>query len=156
MDKKIKYTLIAFGLSIIFIIIMGIPTALIPNPFVTYSRMTPITNLDYFFLFTTSALLAILISLKLYFKSKKQIGVKELIGGTLGFVAFSCPLCSILLVTLLGSVIISSFIEPLRPLLGIISIIILSYLIYKTLQCKDCNVKGEQLCMDIKKNSEEV
>ena len=143
MDKKIKYALIAFGLSIIFIIIMGIPTALISIPFISYARMIPSSNLDYFFLFATSALLAILISLKLYFRSKKQIGIKEFIGGALGFIAFSCPLCSILLVTLLGSVIISSFIEPLRPIFGIISIIILIYLIYKTLQCKNCNVKEE-------------
>lgn len=143
MDRKIKYTLIATGLSVIFIIIMGIPTALVPNPFVTYLRMNSVTLLDYFFLFATSALLAILISLKLYLRSKKQIGIKEFIGGAVGFVAFSCPLCSVLLVALLGSVIISSFIEPLRPLLGIISIIMLSYLIYKTLQCKDCNAQEE-------------
>ena len=140
MNKKIKCAVIAAGLSIIFFIIMGIPTALVPNPFAQYARMISATFLDYFFLVATSVLLAILISLKICYKSKKQIGVKELAGGAAGFIAFSCPLCNVLLITALGSTVVSSFIEPLRPILGVISIIILSYLIYQTVQCKDCNL----------------
>lgn len=138
MDKRTKYTLIAVGLSTLFFIIMGTPTALVPNPFIQYVRMIEPTLLDYFFLVTTSIMLAVLISLKLYFKSEKM-GVKELVGGGAGFVAFSCPICNVLLVALLGGATIMAFIEPLRPALGVASIAILGYLIYNTLQCRECN-----------------
>lgn len=142
MNKKIKYALIAIGMSIVFFIIMGIPTALVPNPLIQYTRMIEATGLDYFFLATTSIMLAALISLKLYFKSEKQVGAKELAGGGAGFIAFSCPICNVLLVALLGGATIMTFIEPLRPILGMVSIAILGYLIYNTLQCRDCNATG--------------
>ncbi|MFH1391001.1 MAG: hypothetical protein ABIH20_01685 [Candidatus Diapherotrites archaeon] len=142
MKKKAKYTLIAIGLSILFFIIMGTPTALVPNPLIQYTRMIEATALDYFFLATTSIMLAALISLKLYFKSEKKTGAKELVGGVAGFIAFSCPICNAILVAILGSATIMAFIEPLRPILGMVSIALLGYLIYNTLQCKECNVAG--------------
>ncbi|MCR4335151.1 MAG: hypothetical protein NUV57_01290 [archaeon] len=138
MNKKTKYELITVGLAILFFIIMGTPTALVPNPFLEYTRMIEATFFDYFFLATTSIMLAVLISLKLYFKSEKQIGAKEVTGGVAGFVAFSCPICNMLLVALLGGATIMAFIEPLRPILGMVSIVILGYLIYNTGQCKEC------------------
>ena len=141
-DKKIKYAMIAIGLAIVLFIILGIPTALVPNPFLNYVRMIPATPLDYFFLATTSVLFAVLISLKLYYKSEKQVGAKELAGGAAGFITFSCPICNMLLVALLGGATIMAFIEPLRPILGVISIAILSYLIYNTLHCKECVATG--------------
>jgi len=142
MDKKIKYALLAIVLSAALFAVLGTPTALVPNPFLNYVRMIPATLLDYFFLATTSIMLAALISLKLYYRSKKQLGTKEFVGGVAGFIAFSCPICNMLLVALLGSATIMAFIEPLRPILGVVSIAILGYLIYNTLQCKECNTAG--------------
>jgi len=142
MGKKAKYTLMAVGLSVLLFIIMGTPTALVPNPFIQYTRMIEATFLDYFFLAATSIMLATLVSLKLYFKSEKKIGVKELVGGAAGFVAFSCPICNALLVALIGGAAIMAFIEPLRPILGLLSMAILGYLIYNTLQCGECTTRG--------------
>src|SRR3989344_7824362 len=141
MDKKIKYALVAIGLSAALFVVLGTPTALVPNPFLHYVRMIPSTLLDYFFLATTSIMLAVLISLKLYYRSEKQLGAKEFVGGAAGFVAFSCPICNMLLVALLGGATIMTFIEPLRPILGIFSITILGYLIYMTWQCRECNTR---------------
>ncbi len=139
MDKKIKYALIAAGLSAILFVVMGIPTALVPNPFIGYARMIEPTTLDYFFLTAVSVLLAVLVSLKLYFKSEKPLGAKGIIGGIVGFLSFSCPVCNVLLVAVLGSATVLTFIEPLRPILGVVSVSVLSYLIYRTLKCKECN-----------------
>jgi len=141
MDKKIRHVLMALGFSALFFVFLGTPTALVPNPIIQYTRMIEATLLDYFFLATTSLLLGILISLKLYFKSEKRVGARELAGGTAGFVAFSCPICNALLVALLGGTTIMAFIEPLRPLLGVVSVIILSYLIYTTVTCRNCVVE---------------
>ena len=141
MDKKIKFALVATGLSAALFVVLGTPTALVPNPFLHYVRMIPSTLLDYFFLATTSIMLAVLISLKLYYRSEKQLGAKEFVGGAAGFVAFSCPICNMLLVALLGGATIMTFIEPLRPVLGLLSITILGYLIYMTWQCRECNTR---------------
>jgi len=146
MDKKIKYALVAIGLSAALFVVLGTPTALVPNPFLHYVRMIPSTLLDYFFLATTSIMLAVLISLKLYYRSEKQLGAKEFVGSATGFIAFSCPICNMLLVALLGGATIMAFIEPLRPILGVVSIAVLSYLIYNTLQCKECNTTGAGAC----------
>jgi len=138
LNKKIKYSVIGLMISIVFFLIMGTPTALISTPLIKYSRMIPATFLDYFFLITTSVLLGTLISLKLYFNSKEKSEYKAAAGGIAGFIAFSCPICNVLLVSALGSATIMTFIEPLRPVLGIASIIILIYLIYRELTCKKC------------------
>ncbi len=138
MNPKIKYFFAGIIISISLFLVMGIPTALIPNPLIKYTRMIPATVLDYFFLVSTSALLGALISLKLYFKSKNKADFKTIAGGSIGFVAFSCPVCNLLLVSVLGFTTIMAFIEPLRPFLGIASVIILIYLIYKELKCRNC------------------
>ncbi|MBI4052841.1 MAG: hypothetical protein HY394_02270 [Candidatus Diapherotrites archaeon] len=139
MDKKIKFLLVGAGLSILLFIIMGTPTALVPNPFIHYKRMVAAAWLDYFFLASTSIMLAALISLKLYFRSGRGLGAKEIGGGALGFLAFSCPICNALLVALLGGATIMAFVEPLRPLFGVVSIAILGWLIYGALKCGGCN-----------------
>src|SRR3989338_7861310 len=107
--------------------------------------MIEATLQDYFFLASTSILLAALISLKLYHRSKKSIGAKELVGGGAGFLAFSCPICNVLLVSALGAGTVLTFIEPLRPIAGIASIAILGFLLYKELTCEDCkDIKQQQ------------
>ncbi len=139
MDNKAKHVLIGLALSAGLFVVLGTPTALVPNPFIQYTRMIEATVLDYFFLAATSIMLATLISLKLYYNSGKQLGAKELVGGAAGFVAFSCPICNALLVALLGGATIMAFIEPLRPIFGVASMAILGYLIYNTVHCRECN-----------------
>ncbi len=123
-------------LSILFFVFLGTPTALVPNSFIHYTRMTQITWLDYFFLSTTSVLLAINLIVLLEKKTKKDGSM--LGGGFLGFLAFACPICNMILVSLLGATFILAFIEPLRPFFGAAAIIILLATLYFQLKQPPC------------------
>ena len=110
-----------------FFVVLGIPTALLSNPVIPYVRMIPATPLDYAFLFATSLLAAVYLALP---ENKAcKTGKGALGGGFLGFLSFSCPTCSMLLVFLLGFDFMYSVVNPIRPLLGIISIVVLSHAI---------------------------
>ncbi len=140
---RTKTVLYALGLFVV----LGIPTALLSNPVIPYVRMIPATPLDYAFLFATSLLAAVYLALpedkasqsfvrsvmseqqrsELHYKNKTcKTGKGALGGGFLGFISFSCPTCSMLLVFLLGFDFMYNVVNPMRPLFGIISIIVLS------------------------------
>ncbi|WP_414838124.1 hypothetical protein ACK3SF_01850 [Candidatus Nanosalina sp. VS9-1] len=113
--------------STFFFTVTGVVTGLIPTPF--YVRMVPITFLDYTFLFTTSILAGI------YFgKEKCTVTDSRLsaLGGVTGFLAFSCPICNGLLLAFLSTSAIMAYVDPLRPLLGVISTLVLGYLMLKS------------------------
>lgn len=126
-----------FVLTTFFTLIFGIPSALVPNPFIHYVRMIPTTWLDYFFLFATSSLLAINVLVFLDRKTSKVEG-KLAGGGLAGFLAIACPTCNVLLVSLLGVGFVLAFIEPMRPLFGVLSIVALSGTIYFQLKQPVC------------------
>ena len=110
----------------LFFTATGVVTGLIPTPL--YVRMVPITFLDYFFLFTTSVLAAV-------FFGKKKCSITESrlakIGGVTGFIAFGCPTCNIFLLAFFSTSAIMTYIDPLRPLLGITSTVILILLLVR-------------------------
>lgn len=114
--------------SLALFLLLGIPTALLPNPIIPYIRMTPATPLDYLFLLTTSLLAGayLVLPAKTSCPNKTALG-----GGALGFLAFSCPICNHILVLALGMSLMSAVVDPLRPLLWLLSIAILSYAIEK-------------------------
>jgi len=125
---RIKAALYATGLFLF----LGIPTALLSNPIIPYLRMIPATPLDYAFLLTTSLLGGVYLALPQ--KKECRQDKKALGGGLLGFLAFSCPTCSMLLVFLLGFDFMFNVVNPLRPILGVLSIIVLAYAIGKKWQ----------------------
>lgn len=110
----------------LFFTFTGVVTGLIPTPL--YVRMVPITVLDYFFLFTTSFLAAVFFGKK---KCREMESRLAKIGGVTGFLAFSCPICSVFLLAFFSTSTIMTYIDPLRPLLGAISTITLLYLLKK-------------------------
>lgn len=122
MDLKTKAIL--FG-ALTFLL-SGVVTALIPNPI--FARMVTITWLDYFFLLTTSILAGQLY----YIYSKKQkncVDCKVGVGSMfLGIFSFSCPICSKLVVALLGYSFAINVLDPLRPILGLISLFLLLFI----------------------------
>lgn len=123
---RIKTILYAIGLFLVF----GIATSLVPNAI--FKRMMIPNIFDYLFLFTTAILSAVFISLP----EKKVCAVNSSgFGGTfLGVLAFACPTCNALLVYLLGMNLLIGIFDPLRPVIGLISIIILLYVIDKKWQ----------------------
>ncbi|MEK6982091.1 MAG: hypothetical protein AABX38_04130 [Candidatus Micrarchaeota archaeon] len=122
---RVKSFLYFIGLLLLF----AIPTALLSNPIISYIRVIPATPLDYIFLVVTSILSAVYLVLpenKICEPNKTAFG-----GGILGFLAFSCPTCNKLLVLLFGFGFMYDVINPIRPLLGILSILVLWYAIDK-------------------------
>lgn len=115
--------------SIILFLILALPSGLIPNQIIPYTRMTPSNILDYLFVFTTSVLASIYLVLP---ETKAcDMDNKAFLGGFAGFLAFACPTCNFLLVGLLGFNTVLNTFDPLRPFIGLLSIVILLYSINK-------------------------
>lgn len=126
--------LVTSGVFVLF----GLITGLIPNP--VYVRMVPRTPTDYFFL-TLTALLA-----GVYATQRLATTVPEIdgddadttpgtdrwaMGGLVGgFLAVGCPICNVFLLSLFSSSALMTYFDPLRPVLGVLSVAILSGLIY--------------------------
>ncbi len=141
MKAEIKSTILGIAASAGIFLILGIPTALIPNSI--YVRMVPALMLDYAFLTATSVMLGAYISLHFY--SRVAGGVKEDLaaasGGAAGILAFGCPICNALLVSLLGTAAILTYYEPVRPAIGAAGIALLGaalYLKFLNIRCFSC------------------
>ncbi len=124
--------------ALLLALVLGIPTALIPNPF--YHRMLPLTGLDYFFWIATSALIAANIVVFVCRQTQKQSKLAWG-GGIVGFFSFACPICNLVLMSIFGSTVLLTVLEPLRPWLGMLSIGMLSVSLYfqqDNKKCKSC------------------
>ena len=126
--NNLKY--ISYGIitSIIVFFLFGIPTALIKTPF--FARMIEAAALDYFFLISMSILIGIYAALYFYNKNKRG-KICAYSGAFSGLFAVSCPICNVLLVALFGASGVMLYLEPLRPILGWLAIILLSLGIYQ-------------------------
>lgn len=110
----------------LFFTATGVVTGLIPTPL--YVRMVPITFLDYFFLFTTSFLAAVFLGKEKCSATESRLAK---VGGVTGFLAFSCPICNVFLLAFLSTSAIMTYVDPVRPFLGVVSTITLLYLLKK-------------------------
>lgn len=127
-DSKARIKTVAY--TICLLLLLAIPTALLSNPVIPYTRMIPATPLDYIFLFTTSILTAVYLVLP---KDRNicKPDTAAFAGGFFGFAAVSCPICNKLFVLLLGFDFMFNIVNPIRPVLGAASVIILAYIINK-------------------------
>lgn len=116
--------------SIIFFVVFGVLTVLIPNKF--FARMTSVTMLDYIFLIFTSLLLGIYVSFYHYQKKhgSKKCEVAATSGGVFGFLGFGCSVCNKLLILLLGVAGVLMYVESYRALIGSTGIALLGYAVY--------------------------
>lgn len=140
--KLPKRSIIGALCAIIAFLILGIPTALIPTGF--YKRMTPPTIIDYSILSIVSILIGANASVYFYKKFGQKNGLAALGSGFLGFFAISCPICVSFLVAIFGTAFMLAYYDPIRPLLGAISIVVLSATLLfnlKNLNCENCNAK---------------
>ncbi|HLC65657.1 MAG TPA: hypothetical protein VJI46_06060 [Candidatus Nanoarchaeia archaeon] len=127
--KHGKFSLFAVLVSLLLFFIFGVVTSVLPNPY--FRRMTPASGLDYLFLAITSILLGAFLGISILKDSKKSCMASASSGGFAGILSFACPVCNKLLVLLLGVAGIMAFIEPYRPLFGVVGISLLSYAVYK-------------------------
>jgi hypothetical protein len=117
-------------------VLFGVVTGLVPNP--VYARMVPRTPIDYAFLTLTAA------SLGLYaFQRVPAAGNDDktaTAGAILGFLAFGCPTCNAVLLALFGSSALMTYFEPLRPVVGAVSVAVFGSLLYvrSRRSCDEC------------------
>ncbi|MFC4360495.1 hypothetical protein ACFO0N_21320 [Halobium salinum] len=139
MRSKSRRYLKAVVISIGAFVLFGIVTGLIPNPL--YIRQVPRTPLDYLFLITTAAFLGIY---TLQRTNNEHNDEKTATAGTVvGFLAFGCPICNAFLLALFSSSALMTYLDPLRPLLGIVSVVFFAGLLYSRSQssCDTCGIE---------------
>ncbi|RBI58370.1 hypothetical protein DMJ13_27190 [halophilic archaeon] len=115
------------GIAVGSFLLFGVITGLLPNPI--YVRMVPRTPLDYLFLVATSVFAGAFV----YQQSivAEPLGDRFAAGGLVGgFLAFGCPICNAVLLALFSSSALMTYFEPLRPLLGAVSVAFFAGLLY--------------------------
>jgi len=127
---SLKEIFISLGIAVGVFLVLGTVTSLWNNPF--FARMTGVNTLDYLILGMESLLFGLLLGVKTGSCSVKSAGT----GGVLGFLGFACPVCNKLLLLIFGGTFLMTYFEPIRPLLGLLGILILAYLLYKKLWIK--------------------
>ena len=134
-----KFFLYIIGITSLFLLVLGIPTAVIPNPY--FTRMTPIYWFDYFYLIADSLLLGIYFGLVISKKLTRRSDGKIASGGLAGFFGIACPICNKLLLWLFGATWLLQYFEPIRPFVGLLSVIILLWAIRSVRQPAYCHIE---------------
>jgi hypothetical protein len=62
------------------------------------------------------------------------------VSAVLGFLGFSCPICNAFMLALFGSSALMTYLDPLRPLLGAVSVVLFGGLLYVRSErtCEQC------------------
>ncbi|WP_255171750.1 hypothetical protein [Natrononativus amylolyticus] len=108
-------------------VLFGFVSAIVPNPF--FVRMVEITTLDYAFLVLTSALVGLYVFQRTGLEGCS--GDRCAYGGAAGgFLAVACPTCNALFVAAVGSSAVMTYVDPLRPLFGLVAVALLGGVIY--------------------------
>jgi len=107
-------------------VLFGAVTGLLPNPI--YSRQVPRTPLDYLFLVLTAGFLGG------YTLQRTPDGATDdgaaTASAAVGVLAFGCPICNAVLLALFSSSALLTYFDPLRPLLGAVSVVLFGWLLY--------------------------
>ncbi|NHN49281.1 hypothetical protein G9464_17040 [Halostella sp. JP-L12] len=126
----------SIGVSIGVFVLFGAVTGLLPNP--VYVRMVSRTPADYLFLVATAAFAGAFV----YQRSlaEEPIGDQFAAGGIVGgFLAFGCPICNAVLLALFSSSALMTYFDPLRPILGVVSVACFAaLLVYQRRRCEVC------------------
>lgn len=119
-------------------VLLGVPTRLVPNPL--FSRIVPTGPQDYVIWIVSTLLLGPLLALMTLYPmpSQKAAPGKRSIAGTgrafggalLSFFSVGCPVCNKVVVLLLGLGGAMTIFNPLRPFLGLASIVLLGVTLF--------------------------
>ena len=122
----VRYWLLVLPTAVAAGVVMGIPTAMIPNPL--FERMIPADPFNYLFWVLTSVLFG-LIGATYLTPGLAAIDVqnKAAGGGLLSVFAVGCPICNKLVVFALGVSGALTYFAPLQPLIGLASVALLIY-----------------------------
>jgi hypothetical protein len=107
-------------------LLLGIPTAIIPNP--VFHRIIDAGPSNYFFWVSTSVVTGALLATYLLPRSVKDRAAEAgLGGGFLAYLAVGCPLCNKAVVALLGASGAVTVFQPIQPVLGAVGLLLASF-----------------------------
>jgi hypothetical protein len=115
-----KATALTIGLGTLALLVAGIPTDVVPNPW--FTRMTPVRPQDYLFLGLTALLAAALGATYARPAACPLQQGKLTAGGFLSVLAIGCPICNHAVVLLFGVGGALTYFAPLQPVLGLASL----------------------------------
>ncbi|MHB1927877.1 MAG: hypothetical protein ACYCUG_00300 [Acidimicrobiales bacterium] len=137
-DKRIpwlRFSLLAVGMAVAYIVVIGVPTAIIPNPL--FHRMIPAGTWNYVAWLLPAALFGPLLATFLVpwpqtCRVDRRLGA----GGLLSFLAVGCPVCNKLVVLAVGISGALDYFRPLQPLLGGMSLALLGLALWARLAAR--------------------
>ncbi|WP_435361533.1 hypothetical protein [Haloarchaeobius sp. DFWS5] len=137
MDVPRDRLLLAIGASVGSFLVFGAVTGLLRNPL--YVRMVPRTGLDYVFLTLTAGFIGLYALQRPGTRRRGDDGIAS-VGAVAGVLAFGCPICNGLLLALFSSSALMTYFDPLRPLVGALSVLLFGTLLYvrSSRQCETC------------------
>ncbi len=112
------------------LLVLGVPTAVIPNPF--FIRMTPTETFNVLVWLASAPLIGLLVAT--YVRPRRHaIGHQRdepgagraTLGGVAAYLAIGCPICNKVVVAALGVSGALSIFAPLQPLIGAASVALL-------------------------------
>lgn len=119
----VRFLVLALAGTIVNALVLGIPTAVIPNP--VFHRVIAAGASNYFFWASTSIVTgALLATYALPRVVRDRAAEAGLGGGLLGFLAIGCPVCNKAVVALVGVSGAVTIFQPIQPFLGALGLIL--------------------------------
>lgn len=105
------------------LVLLGVPTAVIPNPF--FVRMTPTETFNILVWLLSAPLIGLLIATYVrppkpaFGRATSELGAgRTTLGGVAAYLAIGCPICNKVVVAALGVSGALTYFAPLQPIIG--------------------------------------
>lgn len=121
----LRFVALAAAGTLISAVVLGIPTAIIPNSI--FHRVIAAGPANYFFWISTSVVTGALLATYLLPRAvRDRTAEAGLGGGFLAYLAIGCPLCNKAVVALLGASGAVTIFQPIQPVLGALGLVLAS------------------------------
>ena len=126
--------LVAAGTAVLTVLIVGVPTVLVPNPW--FGRTVPPTWWAWPVLLVTAALSGLVTATYVRAPASSAVDSSSrsgLVGGFLAYLAVGCPVCNKVALLALGSAGALQWFAPLQPVLALAGVGLLAYALRRRL-----------------------
>lgn len=126
-----RFWAIAILATVGSLVLLGVPTAVIPNPF--FVRMTPTETMNVLVWLASAPLIGLLVATYVrppddtVARGRSEPGAgRTTLGGVAAYLAIGCPVCNKIVVAALGVSGALTYFEPLQPIIGAGSLALLA------------------------------
>ncbi|MGI8914762.1 MAG: hypothetical protein ACR2JY_13445 [Chloroflexota bacterium] len=128
-----RFWAIALLAAVAYAIVVAIPTGIIPNPF--FTRMLPAGPWNYAYWLLSAPLFGLVVAASVSSAFRAcSVERQTTAGGLLAVLAVGCPICNKVVVLLLGVSGAPTYFQPIQPLLGALSLLLLGYALWLRLR----------------------